>query len=116
MRRLALFACANPVVPPEIAADVLVALPQGELFFTSSTVEVFRLIRARWNTFSKPKQEAILRRLCDGPPRDREDADIDRSIDRNRFDILPRPARTRTDRGTAPGLAATVAACCSRPY
>ena len=90
MRRLALFACANPVVPSDFAADTLIALPQGELFLTSSTVEVFRLIRSRWNTFRKPKQEAILRRLCEGPPRDwyREDADTDKYIDRGRFDIL----------------------------
>jgi hypothetical protein len=90
MRRLALFTCANPVVPPEIAADALFVLPQGELFLTSSTVEVFRIIRARWNAIPKAKQEAILRRLCEGPPRDwyREDADIDHYIDRHRFDIL----------------------------
>ena len=90
MRRLAVFACANPVVPADLAADVLIGLPQGELFLTNSTVEVFRLIRARWNAFPKAKRDAILRRLCEGPPRDwyRVDADIDKYVDRGRFDIL----------------------------
>jgi hypothetical protein len=90
MRRLALFACANSVMPAELAADMLIALPQGELFLTNSTVEVFRLIRTRWNAFSKAKQEAILRRFCEGPPRNwyREDADTDKYVDRGRFDIL----------------------------
>lgn len=90
MRRLALFACAAPVVSPEFAADLLIALPKGELFFTGSTVEVFRLIRSRWNEFPKTKQEIILHRLCEGPPRDwfRDNADTDKYIDRGRFDIL----------------------------
>jgi predicted DCC family thiol-disulfide oxidoreductase YuxK len=90
MRRLTLFACVNPVVPPEFAADVLIALPQGELFFTNATVEVFRLIRARWNAFPKAKQDAIFHRLCEGAPRDwfRADADADKYIDRSRFDSL----------------------------
>jgi hypothetical protein len=107
MRRLALFACTNPVVRPELAADVLIALPQGELFLTSSTVEVFRLIRARWNAFPEAKQEAILRRLCEGPPRDwyRDDADTDKYIDRGRFDIL---AEMERDGFTLGAEAATV--------
>jgi hypothetical protein len=69
---------------------MLIAIPQGELFLTGSSVEVFRLIRTRWNVFSEAKQEAILRRLCDGPPRDwyQQDPEIDKYIDRARFDIL----------------------------
>lgn len=90
MRRLALFACADPVVPSDLAAHILIALPQRELFVTNSTVEVFRLIRARWNNFSRPQQEEILHRLCEGPSRSwyRDDADADTYIDRGRFDIL----------------------------
>lgn len=90
MRRLALFACADAIVPPDVAADMLIGLPQGELFITNSSVEVFRLVRARWKEFSKPKREEILRRFCAGPPREwfRADGEVDRAIDRCRFDIL----------------------------
>lgn len=90
MRRLAVFTCANPVVQPKFAADVLLSLPQGELFLTNSAVEVFRLIRTRWNEFSKSEHESILHRVCEGPPRDwyREGADVDKNVDRDRFDIL----------------------------
>ncbi|MSO99689.1 MAG: hypothetical protein EXR07_01370 [Acetobacteraceae bacterium] len=90
MRRLVLFACADPVVSSDVAADMLIELPRGELFLTSSSVEVFRLIRTRWPDFAVEKQRAILRRLCEGPPRDwfREGVEIDQTIDRSRFDIL----------------------------
>lgn len=107
MRRIALFASANPVVPSEFAADMLIALPQGELFLTGSTVEVIRLIRTRWNTFPKTKRDAILHRLCEGPPRDwlRADGDVEHFIDRSRFDILAEIERAGFDlRGEAGDL------------
>ncbi len=90
MRRLALFAAANPVVSPELAADILMKLPQAELFLTSSTVEVFRLIRARWKEFSSAAQLALLHRFVEGPPLDwfNEGTDMARRLDRCRFDIL----------------------------
>lgn len=90
MRRLALFAGAHVIVPSDFAADMLLKLPQGELFFTSATVEVFRLVRARWKEFSKPMQEAILQRVCICPPPDwfKQDSEVDRIIDRARFDFL----------------------------
>jgi hypothetical protein len=89
-RRLALFACADQAVPADMAADALIELPQGELFVTGAAVEVYRLLKARWNEFSTAKREIIERRLCVGPPRDwfRKEAEIDRTIDRLRFDIL----------------------------
>ena len=90
MRRLALFAGADAIVPSDFAADMLLKLPQGELFFTNASVEVFRLIRARWKELPKPRQEVILQRVCIGPPRDwfKQDSDVDRIIDRSRFDFL----------------------------
>ena len=63
VRRLALFAATHTIVPSDFAADTLLKLPQCELFFTSASVEVFKLIRARWKDFAKPKQEAILQRI-----------------------------------------------------
>src|SRR5262249_40116803 len=69
MRRLALFSFANPAVPPKLGADALVGLPSGELFLTNSSVEVYRLIRARWKDFSRQTHHKILRRLREGPPR-----------------------------------------------
>jgi hypothetical protein len=97
VRRLALFACANTVVPADAAADILLAVPQGELFLTNSSVEIFRLIRGRWKEFSKSKQDVILQRICEGPPREwfRADGEIDRAIDRSRFDILSEMEREK---------------------
>jgi hypothetical protein len=101
MRRLALFAFANADVPSDFAADMLIGLPLGELFLTHSTVEVYRLIRARWKEFSAEKQQQILLLLCEGPPRSwfREGAEIDRFIDRSRFEILSDMERCGLDIG-----------------
>ena len=52
MRRLALFAFANSTVPAQFGADMLLGLPSGAIFLTSATVEVYGLIRARWNEFA----------------------------------------------------------------
>src|ERR1700680_4522989 len=68
IRRLAIFAFADLVVPGELGADLLIGLSSGELFLPNSSVEVYRLIRTRWNDFRVEKQRKILRRLCEGPP------------------------------------------------
>ncbi len=88
--RLALYACADPSVPAGVAADVIIDLPQGEVFLTNTAVEVYRLLKTRWNEFSPEKRKIIEQRLCAGPPKDwfREGAEIDQHIDRYRFDIL----------------------------
>jgi hypothetical protein len=90
VRRIALFAAADPTAPSALAANMLIEIPQGELFLTNSSVEVLRLIRARWKEFSVEDQYKISRRLCEGPPRNwfREGTEIDRIIDRTRFDVL----------------------------
>lgn len=90
VRRIALFAAADPTVSSAAAAKMLIEIPQGELFLTNSSVEVYRLIRARWKDFSVEDQQAIGRRLCEGPPRNwfREGTEIDQFIDRVRFDIF----------------------------
>jgi hypothetical protein len=90
VRRLALFAAADPAVPAALAADVLISLPQGELFLPNSSVDVFRLIRARWKDFAPDKQEIIERRIAEGPPADwfRDGSEKERMIDRSRFDLL----------------------------
>jgi len=113
MRRLALFACADPGASADFAADMLIELQSGELFLTSSSVEVYRLIRTRWKEFGAEKQQAILRRLREGPPRDwfREGADIDRAIDGSRFDILAGMERDGFDIGEeAAGLLKEISA------
>jgi hypothetical protein len=90
MWRMAMFAFANSAVPGSLGADMLVGLPSEELFLTSSSVEVHRLIRARWKDFPARKKQKILLRLSEGPPRNwfREGAEIDRQIDRRRYDAL----------------------------
>jgi hypothetical protein len=100
-RRLALFSFANPVVPAKLGADMLIGLPSGELFLTNSSLEVYRLIRARWRDFSIQRQRRILRRLREGPPRSwfREGANVDQHIDRSRFDFLSDMTRDGFDIG-----------------
>jgi hypothetical protein len=101
MRRIALFAAANSIVSAELAARILAKMPLGELFLTSASVEAYRLIRNRWNDFSSESREAVLGRLCEGPPRDwfKADAETDRAIDRSRFDFLAAMVRDGFDIG-----------------
>jgi hypothetical protein len=103
VRRLALFAAVSPVVPADVAANMLVQLPAGELFLSGSSVEINRLIRARWKEFPKTKHNVILRRFLEGPPRRifREGADIDRAVDHTRFEILSSMVREGFDIGAA---------------
>jgi hypothetical protein len=95
MWRLAMFSFADPSVPAKIGADMLITVTAGELFLPGSSVEAYRLIRARWNDFPAQKQRKIIRRLCEGPPpsRLRDGAEIDRYIDRRRFDVLSEMVR-----------------------
>lgn len=90
MRRLALFAAADPIVTPDDAAAILAATPRYELFLTNSAVEVFRLLRARWQDWPEDTRAAIEERLREGPPKDvfREDADAASHVDRCLYDVL----------------------------
>ena len=91
MRRLALFAAANAVVLPSTVAEMIMALPRGELFVTNSSVEVYRLLHQRWRDLTpKQRQTRSRGRIAEGPPSDwfREGAEIERIIDRCRFDFL----------------------------
>jgi hypothetical protein len=87
-KRLALFAAADKAVPAEDAANVLLSLPQGLLFFTNSSVEVFRILRARWHDFPKRKRDQIEHRIMEGPPRHWFRSEAQHSIDRSRYDLL----------------------------
>jgi hypothetical protein len=86
VRRLAAFAAADMVVPADRAADVLISLPEGEFFLTNSSVEVFRLMRARWHELPAEKRAQIEARIEKGPPADW--LDLDRIVNRGRFDLL----------------------------
>jgi hypothetical protein len=101
MWRLAMFAFADPAIPGDVAADMLAGLPSSELFLTSSSVEIYRLIHARWSDFPAEKQQLILRRFCEGPSRSlfREGVEIDRHIDRSRYDLLSEMVRAGLDIG-----------------
>ena len=70
LRRLALYAAANPVVPAETVAKILQKLPQGELFVSNSRIEVYELLRQRWNDLGPEQRKPIEARLCKGPPAD----------------------------------------------
>ncbi len=103
MWRLALFASVSPALPADFAANMLAELPLRELFLSGSSVEIHRLIRARWNEFPKPKRNKILRRFREGPLRSwfREGADVDRAVDHSRYEILSLMARDGFDIGAA---------------
>ena len=89
-RRLAAFAAADRAVPAAQASDVLLALPQGEWFVTGACVEVHRLLKARWGEWGEETRRLIEGRICQGPPRDWFNADVDmqKILDRARFDLL----------------------------
>lgn len=89
-RRLALFAATDPIVTPEMAADVLSHVPREEFFFSNSTVELFRLLEKRWPTLPEPTRRAIEARFIEGAPEDafREGADVARLIDRERYESI----------------------------
>jgi hypothetical protein len=101
MWRLALFAAVDPALPAGFAANMLAALPPRELFLSGSSVEIHRLIRARWNEFTVLKRNKILRRFREGPLRSwfREGADGDRAVDHSRYEIFSFMAREGFDIG-----------------
>ncbi|MET4271813.1 MULTISPECIES: hypothetical protein [unclassified Bradyrhizobium] len=105
VRRLAMFAFADPAIPANVAADFLIGIPLGELFLTHSSVEAYRLIRARWSDFPTDKQQRILLRVCEGPPRSwfREGPEVDRHIDRSRYELLADMVRDGVDIGPEAG-------------
>jgi hypothetical protein len=75
------------------------ALPQAELFVTSSTVEVYRLLHDRWGDLTPEQRRSIERRIAEGPPADwfREGVETKRIIDRCRFDLLGELQRAGLD-------------------
>lgn len=89
-QRLVLFASANPVVSGDDAGQSLLQLQPGDLFLSGVTVEAVRLIKARWSDISVPVRDAILHRICEGPPRDwfRQGVPIDQLVDLARFELL----------------------------
>ncbi|QHW28424.1 SIR2 family protein (plasmid) [Rhizobium leguminosarum bv. viciae 248] len=97
--RLALFAAGNPAVPPDMVKKVLTALPRAELFLTAGTVELHRLLMNRWNDLTAEFRGAFEARIRSGPPADwfREGADVDRHIDRSRFDVIGNLLRAGID-------------------
>jgi hypothetical protein len=63
-------------------------LPAGELFLTSSSVEVHRLIDTRWNELTPEERQAIELRFAEGPPADWFTEDQAANVERCRFDLL----------------------------
>jgi hypothetical protein len=88
--RLAMFACTNNAIGPDLAGDVLQALPVGELFLTGGTVEVYRLLRSRWNELNADIHDVLEARLRTGPPDEwfREGSDVARYQDRSRYELI----------------------------
>ena len=63
MRRLALFASAEKMVSEEIVCQILTNITSYEFFLASSSVEVYRLIDARWKDLSIEQREKIEKRI-----------------------------------------------------
>ncbi|MGH8227080.1 MAG: hypothetical protein ACREU3_04105 [Steroidobacteraceae bacterium] len=90
IQRLVLFASAHPIVPAEAAGQSLLDVPQGDFFLSGARVEVVRLIKARWSDIPIPMRDAILHRICEGPPHDwfRQGVPVDQLINLARFEVL----------------------------
>ncbi|WP_137479419.1 hypothetical protein [Bradyrhizobium elkanii] len=111
VHRLALFAAADPKVPSDLAAGILLAVPQAELFFTNSQVEVHRLVRLRWSEFSQEDRELLERRIVEGPPTEwfKDGIDLSEPMDRHRFALLLDLERSNVPLGAdAAGLLADI--------
>jgi hypothetical protein len=102
VHRLAIYAAADSKIPPSQAADVLIKLPQGELFLTNSKVEVHRLVRSRWSEFPPKRRAALEKRILEGPPAKwfKEGADISSPMDSCRFELLLDLERSKVPMGT----------------
>jgi len=87
-KRLALFTAADPAIPSDLAAQILMQLPARDLFLASSSVEAYRLIGARWFDFTPDKQQAIEQRIVEGPPAALFRKEQERMVDSCRFDLL----------------------------
>jgi hypothetical protein len=111
LHRLALFGATDPHVPPDLAAEVLLEIPQGELFLTNSQVEVHRLVRSRWPEFPADKRTLFEHRIVEGPPSNwfKEGIDLAEPMDRHRFALLLDLERTKVPMGAeAAGLLAEI--------
>ena len=63
MRRLALFASTEKVVSENVVCQILTGITDYEFFLASSSVEVYRLIDARWEDLSPEQKKKIENRI-----------------------------------------------------
>ena len=63
MRRLALFASAEKVISEKVVCQILTSITGYEFFLASSSVEVYRLIDARWNDLLPDQKAEIEMRI-----------------------------------------------------
>jgi hypothetical protein len=103
LRRLALYAAADPKISAQQAALILIQLPQGDLFLTNAQVEVHRLLRKRWGEFTARHRKVIEARIIAGPPVDwfREKANLGDVMDHHRFELLLDLERSKVPLGKA---------------
>ena len=71
-----------------MAFNLLNSIPIQELFLTSSAVESYQLITAKWCDFSNKQKQFLEKRIIQGPPKDLFWEDQDQANDRCRFDLL----------------------------
>ena len=88
VRRLALFASANPIILRSFVFRLLKLIPDNQLFIGSSRVEVYRLIKSRWKNFTKAQKLMIERRIIQGPKAKLSEFEAKEQIDRCVFNLL----------------------------
>ena len=88
IRRLAIFASSDKRSKIEYAYKLLATIPKDELFLASSSVEVYRLIKTRWEELSEQQKGAIEKRLIAGPRSISFSQDAKIHVDRCKYDIL----------------------------
>ena len=87
-RRLALFAAADPAVTPDMVSMVLARLSIAQHFSSNTTVELFRVLRARWHDLPEATRREEERIFAAGPEIEpsREGVDVERLVDRARYE------------------------------
>ena len=85
---MALFASVNSIIPRSFVFKLLQSIPINQLFFASSSVEVYRLIKFRWKDLTKIQKQTIEKRIIQGPKIKLSEKRARERIDRCIFDLL----------------------------
>ena len=88
LRRLALYAAANPIIARSYVFKLLKSNSINQLVISGSSVEVYRLIKNRWKDLTKNQKQIIEKRIVQGAKIKSNDIGEKKIIDRCKFDLL----------------------------